>query len=193
MKTTLLALLLLSTGLTQAQPVPPEAPAVARRGLLFGAALGPAATHLRAAGTRRQGTDLGLNWKLGYALTPRLALLLNGSAAVYASAGPDRPRKRDFGGVFPAVQYWPGRRVWLLGGLGLGTDAPVFYDVQPEQPGENAYYTGPALIGSVGYELYQRGRLALDLQLRTTYARVAVPGGRVQGFSTGLLLGLNLY
>ena len=165
---------------------------VNRKGILFGAALGASTLHLRSA-QQVNSTDLAINWKVGYVLTPKLAVLLNGAVSIYDSDRQGRTRKRDFGGLFPAVQYFPARRVWVLGGVGVGTDAPVFYDLNPENKEETKYYSGLGGVAAIGYELYQKGNFTLDVQGRVTYGSVQVPQGSLNGLTTGLLLGFTFY
>lgn len=136
---------------------------------------------------------MGLNWKIGYMLNPRLALLINGSVSIYDYELSGRSRKRDFGGVFPSVQYHFRDRWWVLGGIGLGTDAPVFYDLKPENEDEPKYYTGVGGLSAIGFEIYGRNNFAIDLQARFNYSNVNLPIGTTHGYNFALLLGINFY
>ncbi len=60
----------------------------------------------------------------------------------------DRKRLRDFGGIFASTQYFVLDKLWILGGIGIGTDAPVFYDLKPENEIETKYYSGVGAISS---------------------------------------------
>jgi hypothetical protein len=150
-----------------------------RKGFVFGTALGLANSQMRFPSKNQNYTNLAINWKIGYMLNPKLAILINGSVSIYDYDLTDRPRKRDFGGVFPSVQYHITDKIWLLGGVGIGTDAPVFYDLKPENEIETKYYSGIGGISSVGYEIYKRKKLVIDLQ--------------ANGFNSAILLGINFY
>ncbi len=189
MKQVLLLLIAFISSEAIAQPATP----VIRKGFLFGAALGAANATMNFPARSQNQTDLAINWKIGYMVRPRLALVLNGAVSMYDYTGTGRTRKRDFGGIFPSAQYWLSGNLWVLGGVGLGTDAPVFYDIQPDQVAETQYHLGAGLISSVGYEMYRKKNFTLDLQLRLNYNRVKLPEGKTHGFNTGLLLGFNFY
>ena len=164
-----------------------------RKGFAFGAAFGIANSSLQFPSKKQSSTDLGINWKVGYLLNPKLALLLNGSVSVYEYNGIGRPRKRDFGGVFPALQYWLHDKFWILAGVGLGTDAPIFYDLKQDNKDETKYYSGIGVISSLGYEFYRKKNFTLDLQVRLNYSKVNLPEGNINGLNTALLLGINFY
>ena len=80
-----------------------------------------------------------------------------------------------------------------MGGIGIGTDAAVFYDLKPENTIETKYYSGIGAISSVGYEIFRKKNFALDLQARINYGSVNLPIGKLNGFTTALLVGINLY
>ena len=105
----------------------------------------------------------------------------------------NRKRSRDFGGVFASAQYFLKDKFWVLGGIGIGTDAPVFYNIKPANTGETEYYSGLGLVSSVGYEVYRKKNFAIDLQARINYSNVNLPIGKTNGFTTALLLGINFY
>ena len=164
-----------------------------RKGLLFGLSAGIANSNLTFPNEKQNNTNLALNWKVGYMLNPKLAILLNGAVSIYEYDLTDRKRLRDFGGVFASAQYFVKDKFWLLGGVGIGTDAPVFYDLKPENTVETKYYSGLGLVSSVGYEIYRKKNFALDVQARINYSSVALPIGKTKGFTTALLLGINFY
>ena len=83
--------------------------------------------------------------------------------------------------------------MWILGGVGLGTDAPVFYDLKPENTIETKYHSGIGAMSSVGYEIFRRKNFTLDLQARINYSSVNLPIGKTNGFTTALLIGFNFY
>lgn len=164
-----------------------------RKGFMVGFSTGIANSNLNFPTKDQNNTNLAINWKVGYMLNPKLAVLINGAASVYEYDISDRKRLRDFGGVFASAQYFTTNRFWVLGGIGIGTDAPVFYDLKPENTIETKYYSGFGVVSSVGYEMYRKKNFALDLQGRVNYSNVNLPIGKTIGFTTALLIGINFY
>jgi len=164
-----------------------------RKGFMFGFSSGVANSNLKFPSKNQNNNNLALNWKVGYMLNPKLALLLNGAVSIYEYDLSDRKRLRDFGGIFASSQYFVSDRIWVLGGIGIGTDAPVFYDLNPENKVETEYYSGLGLVSSVGYEFFRRKNFTLDFQARINYSNVNLPIGKTNGFTTALLLGINFY
>lgn len=136
-----------------------------------------------------------LDAKLGYLINPDFALLLTTNVSVYDYSGFGRNRKRDFGVLAPAVQYWLNDQFWILGGVGLGGDNPVFWDIRnpDNDPLETKYYPGLGIVSAVGYEIYQRKSFAIDLKAKITYRNVRLQEGKTNGVSFAFLLGVNLY
>jgi hypothetical protein len=166
---------------------------IQRKGLVFGFSTGIANSNLIFPNKKQNNTNLALNWKIGYMLNPKFALLLNGSVSVYEYDLTDRKRLRDFGGVFASAQYFVSDKFWILGGVGVGTDAPVFYDLKAENEIETKYYSGIGVASSVGYEIFRKNNFALDLQARINYSSVKLPIGTTHGLTTALLFGFNFY
>jgi hypothetical protein len=166
---------------------------VHRKGFAFGLATGVARTHLKFPAKQQNSTNLAINWKLGYGVHPKLVLLLNGAVSLYHYDLYDRPRLRDFGGIFPAAQYFISPRLWLLTGIGISTEAPVFFDINLEHHNETKYYSGIGLLSAIGYEFYQHKHFTLDLQTRFNYGVVYLPTGKMRGLSTSVSLGINFY
>lgn len=166
---------------------------IQRKGLVFGTSIGIANSNLNYPTKNQNNTNLAINWKVGYMLNPKLALLVNGAVSIYEYDLTDRKRLRDFGGVFASAQYFITDKFWALGGVGIGTDAPVFYDLNPENTVETKYYSGIGAISSIGYEIFRKRNFALDLQARMNYSSVNLPIGKTNGFTTALLIGINLY
>jgi len=166
---------------------------ITRKGFVFGFSSGIVNSNIKFPSKNQNNTNLALNWKVGYMLNPKLALLLNGAVSIYEYDLSDRKRLRDFGGIFASSQYFVSNRIWVLGGIGIGTDAPVFYDLEPENKVETEYYSGLGLVSSVGYEFFRRKKFTLDLQARINYGSVNLPIGKTNGFTTALLLGINFY
>lgn len=166
---------------------------IQRKGLVFGFSTGIANSNLNFPTKNQNNTNLAINWKAGYMLNPKFALLLNGVVSIYEYDLTDRKRLRDFGGVFASAQYFVTDKFWVLGGIGIGTDAPVFYDVKPANTVETEYYSGLGLVSSVGYDVYRKKNFAIDLQARINYSNVNLPIGKTNGCTTALLLGINFY
>ena len=164
-----------------------------REGFMFGFSTGIANSRLNFPSKNQNNTNLALNWKVGYMLNPKLAVLINGAVSVYEYDLSDRKRLRDFGGVFASAQYFTTDKFWVLGGIGIGTDAPVFYDLKPKNTVETKYYSGIGVVSSVGYEIYRKKNFALDLQARVNYSNVNLPIGKTNGITTALLVGINFY
>jgi hypothetical protein len=190
MKAITTAILSMAFGLTGASQ---SENTIHRKGILFGFSAGVANSTLSFPSTTQNHTNLALNWKLGYMVRPKIGVLLNGAVSIYEYNLSDRKRLRDFGGVFLSTQYFLNDKVWVLGGIGIGTDAPVFYDVQPEQKIETEYYKGFGLISSIGYEIWKKKNFAIDLQGRLNYSSVDLPIGKNNGFTASILLGITIY
>jgi hypothetical protein len=166
---------------------------ISRKGFVFGFSSGIANSNLKFPSKNQNNTNLALNWKIGYMLNPKFALLLNGSVSIYEYDLSDRKRLRDFGGLFASTQYFVSDKFWILGGVGVGTDAPVFYDLKPENEIETKYYSGIGAVSSVGYEIFRKKNFALDLQARVNYSSVKLPIGKTNGLTTALLIGITFY
>lgn len=168
---------------------------VERKGLVFGTALGLSHSIQSFPNKNQNDTDFGLDLKFGYMIKPNLAILLTSNVSGYDYSGIGRDRKRDFGILAPSIQFWLNDRFWILGGIGLGLDAPVFFDIEnPDtDPEETAYYSGLGLIGSAGYELYQKKKFTIDLKTRVGYRNLQITEGKTQGVSIGLLIGINFH
>ncbi|MFA6403251.1 MAG: hypothetical protein WCX31_16755 [Salinivirgaceae bacterium] len=166
---------------------------VSRKGFIFGTSLGVANANMNFPTSKQNNTNLAINWKIGYMVNPKLALLVNGAVSIYHYNLMGRARKRDFGGVFPSAQYWVSDKLWILGGIGLGTDAPVFYDLEPDNIDETKYYSGFGVVSSAGYELYRKKNFAVDLAARLNYSSVNLPIGKANGFTSAFLIGINFY
>ena len=106
-------------------------------------------------------------------------------------SGIGRTRKRDFGVLAPSVQYWFKERFWLLGGIGLGLDAPIFFDIK--DPEETKYHSGLGIVGAIGYDIYQGKKFTIDLKARMTYRNVNITEGKTSGISPALLIGINFH
>jgi Outer membrane protein beta-barrel domain len=164
-----------------------------RKGFLFSFGGGVSAIRMNFPAKSENQMGVGLNWKIGYSINPRLAIALNGAINIYDYAGSGRPRKRDFGGLMPSLQYWVSEKIWLQGGIGIGTDAPVFYDIKTKNEEETKYYTGFGAVTAVGYEFYRAKKFVLDVQGRVNFSQVNLPIGKTNGQNFAVCLGINFY
>ncbi|MBN2778213.1 MAG: hypothetical protein JXR36_11250 [Bacteroidales bacterium] len=174
-----------------------EHKAIQRKGFVFGTSYGTGYSILKFPDKNQSELGFALDVKLGYMIKPDLALLLSSNVSIYDYSGFGRDRKRDFGILAPSVQYWVNDKFWVLGGVGLGGDNPVFWDIDFENvdtdPLETKYYNGLGFVTAVGYEIYQRKNMALDLKTKISYRNVEMQEGKTNGVSFTLLLGINFY
>ncbi len=169
---------------------------VQRRGFVFGASAGIANSIINYPNQSDQFSDLALDFKIGYMIKSNLALLLTSNVSIYDYSGFGRDRKREFGVLAPTVQYWLPHKLWIQGGIGIGGDNPVFWDIKnpDEDELETKYYSGLGLITALGYEIYQsENHFIVDLKLKAMYRKVTIQEGQTSGFSYGLLIGISMY
>lgn len=163
---------------------------VERKGFMIGVGLGAGTLSLNTNDTSKLTISTTLpNIKVGYLLNKRFALLALLPGANYKYNGNDR----GFEGLIIAGQYWIKDNWWVSGGTGLTFDAPAFYTVK--DPKTAAFYTGaPAFTLSTGYEIWNKGRFALDLQYRIFIGKSNLPNnGQREGISNVLIVGFNWY
>lgn len=192
MKKAIIIILLLSfTILSYAQ----NEQIVTRKGFVFGASIGISSSIQSFPNTSQNDIDFGLDLKLGYMIKPNIAILLTSNVSGYEYSGIGRTRKRDFGVLAPSLQYWFKERFWLLGGIGLGLDAPVFFDIKDPETNkeETEYHGGLGIVGAIGYDIYQGKKFVIDLKARITYRNVNITEGKTSGISPSLLIGINFY
>lgn len=171
-------------------------PTFQRTGFVFGASFGIANTSLNFPDQSYQHTDFGLDFKIGYMIKSDIAILLTSNVSIYDYSGFGRDRQRDFGVFAPTIQYWLYHNLWVQGGVGIGGDNPVFWDIKnpDEDDLETKYYSGLGVLTSVGYEIFQlKNNFTLDIKFRSMYRRVKMQEGQTTGFSYGILLGFNFY
>ena len=166
-----------------------------RKGFIFGLSSGAAYSNINFPNKTARSIDFALDAKVGYMLKPNLAMLVITNVSIYNYEGFGRSRKRDFGLLALGMQYWIKPKLWLLAGLGLGGDNPVFFDIKnPEtDPLETKYYNGIGLVAAVGHEIYQRNNFAIDVKTKLTFRDVKMLEGNTNGWSFSILLGCNLY
>jgi len=165
------------------------------KGFVIGTSIGVSHSIQSFPNKSQSNTDFGFDLKLGYMLKPNFALLLTTNVSGYDYSGIGRDRKRDFGILAPTVQYWFHERFWVQAGIGLGLDAPVFFDIKDPDNNkeETQYHTGFGILGAIGYEFYQTKKFALDLKARMTYRNVNITEGKTTGVSPSILIGINFY
>jgi hypothetical protein len=163
---------------------------IERKGFVIGLGLGAGALTLNTNDTTNVSFSTTLpNLKIGYMVNQRLALLALLPGANYKYNGKDR----GFEGLIIAGQYWVKNNWWVLGGTGLTFDAPAFYTVKDPKTAE--FNTGfPALTFATGYEVWHKGRFALDLQYRIFLGKSNLPNnGQREGISNMFIFGFNWY
>lgn len=173
-----------------------------RTGLMGGVSLGagalnvsgtasdPAAELVGEAGD--QGVDTGFNMYLGFSTSPRTAVLIDlalvGLAEGVVVDGEVRVGANRI--TFPsatsshtslvlagALQYWPTSKVWLRGGLGVGTlDRDLVVEAVDLTVTLNKG-TGFATLVATGVDFWRRGNFAMDAQFH--YAFLALNGLRI--------------
>lgn len=171
----------------------PEKKPFTRGEFIFGAALGGSSLHLSGAALPDE-TQAGLslpNFKIGKMITGRTALLVYLPGTVYTYKGEGRQRDRGFEGIIPSAQYWLKERWWVIGGAGLGMDAPAFYDIKNKE--ERKFYFGPTALAGTGFEIWRKDSCTIDLQARAHYSAISQPEGTLKGLAYSVLLGFNFY
>ena len=168
---------------------------VYRKGFVFGTAIGVSHSIHNFPNNKQNNTDIGLDFKVGYMIRPNMALLLSSNVSSYDYSGVGRDRKRDFGIVAPTIQYWLNDKLWVLGGVGLGVDAPIFWDIKNPDANreETKYYTGLGGVTALGFDIYRKKNFTVDIKTRLTYRNVQLQEGRACGFSPAVLIGINFY
>ncbi|MFN0275984.1 MAG: hypothetical protein ACKVPJ_09580 [Chitinophagales bacterium] len=166
---------------------------VEREGFIFGASVGASSLCLRYPASDVQTVSAFSlpNFKFGYMVTNRTALLLYFPGSVYSYTGEGRTRDRGFEAILPSAQYWITDRWWALAGAGLGMDAPAFYDIQNEE--ERKFYFGGSVVLATGFELLRKGKFVLDTQGRVHYGTASLTEGTRTGIAYSILVGVNWY
>jgi hypothetical protein len=174
-----------------------DRPVLPKKGFVFGIQNGAGFINTSVSTDKNnfQSGHMAYNWKLGWMLNPKTALLLQGGISTYMYGGSTeapRQRLRGFEGLIPSVQCYPAERIWVAAGMGIGMDNPVFYDVKNQTEGKY-YYGGFKTSLSAGYEFFKWKNKALDLQGRISYGTATVPEGKRNSLAFDILLGFNLF
>ncbi len=163
---------------------------IERNGFVFGVGTGGGVLTLNTNDTIQTTFSATLpNIKVGYMINQKVALLALFPGATYKYNGKDR----GFEGIMIGAQYWLKEKWWMLGGAGLTFDAPAFYTVR--DPQKAGFYIGvPALTFSTGYEVWRKGRFAIDLQYRIFVGKSNLPNKNYrEGISNIFMVGFNWY
>lgn len=191
MKTFFYSFILISSLSVRAQSQ--ESVEVQRRGFIFGTAFGASSLQLNTTSLVKE-TQYSIsfpNFKIGSMISNRSAVVLYLPGSIYRYKSVGRERDRGFEGIIPSYQYWMNNRWWILSGVGLCLDAPAFYDIKSED--ERKFYFGPSIITAVGYEVWSKGKFALDVQGRINYGYSNIPEGRRSGLAVNVMVGFNWY
>jgi hypothetical protein len=164
-----------------------------RKKFFFGASFGTSYLSLSSDLIGDENTFGGSapNMKFGWMISQKTAVAVLLPGTVYSFKSQGRVRDRGFEGIIPVVQLWPKDRWWIMGGGGLGMDAPAFYDIKDES--ERKFYFGAAAVAGTGFEIWRRKHFALDIQGRAHMGFVDAPEGRRNGMAFSVLLGVNWY
>ena len=164
-----------------------------RKGFFLGSAFGAGVLTLSSSliGENTQTGATFPNLKAGTMVSENTAAVLLLPGTVYAFKWGEEERARGFEGFFPSVQHWVADRWWILGGAGLGMDAPAFYDIKDKA--DRKFYFGPAAVAGTGFEIFRKGPFALDLQGRVHYARINAPEGKREGLAFNFMVGITRY
>ncbi len=163
-------------------PPPPSFGVVDRKGFIIGFSLGGGSFSSAECNNCDSLSGVGLDIHLGGMLTPRLALMFDGSGVAHTEENGSVIHIIDT----VAAQYWVTPRVWLKGGLGIGRLSVNDRDGNEIAASE----TGTGALFAAGVELVQSRTFALDLQLRAS----AVSYDNVDTISmTSLTVGVNWY
>ena len=164
-----------------------------KKGFIFGTAFGASFINLNFEPRQTQNEISASlpNFKIGTMISKRSALFVYLPGSIYTFNDSGRKRDRGFEGIIPSFQYWIKERWYILGGVGLGMDAPAFYDIKNEE--ERKFYFGTTVIAGTGYEFWQKGKFAMDIQSRMHYGSVDVAEGKLNGLAFSVLIGFNWY
>lgn len=164
-----------------------------RKGFIFSTAFGISSVGLNfpSYGKQNEISASLPNFKIGAMISEHTALLVYLPGSIYTYKNEGRKRDRGFEGIIPSVQYWLKERWWVLGGAGLGLDAPVFYDIKNEE--ERKFYFGGSVVAATGYEIWRKGRCTIDVQSRIHYGTANLTEGSRKGMAFNFLVGFNWY
>jgi hypothetical protein len=151
---------------------PDAAQGTERRGFVAGLAAGFTTTSLNLCGLDDCSDGFAVSeLKLGGMISRKAALILDFANAAQRSG----PALWNHHVLAAAVQYWPARRVWLKGGVGLGfVDRGSSLGFLGSGVGSVSTTHAAGLVGA-GVEMARHGRFALDCQLPVFGTRGTFP------------------
>jgi len=161
-----------------------------KSGFAYGVAIGVGSLSIESEEKKLINLSATLpNVKLGYMLNEKNALWIYLPGATFKH----HEKSRGFEAFTLASQHWVNKKLWVLGGIGITFDAPVFYEV--ENPSAEDFNTGfPAITISTGYEIWSKDRFSIDLQYRFFYGTSNLPNDSVRtGIANMIMIGLNWY
>ena len=162
-------------------PPPPPVYHAYRQGVTFGAGLGIGAMTADACGPSCGG-GVAFEFHLGGMLTPRVGLMFDAFPVIHPINSDVNAYNTQY--TF-AVQAFLTDQFWLKGGFGL-----AHYSETSDFYGGLGSDTGEAVTLAAGFEIYQAGDFAIDLQLRLGRSFYDVAKDHGVG---ALLIGFNWY
>lgn len=126
------------------------------------------------------------NLRFGYFLNHQFAIQLLLPGSIYKKD----ETTRGFEAALISGQYWMTKKWWVMAGIGLTIDAPVFWSVDPDNVEFN--FGIPAATLAVGHELWNSNRFAIDIQYRYFYGQAKLENElKRTGMSNMIILGFN--
>lgn len=184
-----------SYGPPSAQPAPPPpaepAPGIYRSGWYFGVSVGGGGISFQDRDGNRSeslGAIMG-DIYFGGMVTPQLGIQLELWGALhdydpYEFQGYETAQLA-LGNAGIAAKYWATPKLWLK--LGLGTASQEF-----QLDGETVdTVKGSSFLAGIGYELWQRGNMAIDVQFSTTMT--SYEQGAADSTVSGIKFGMSWY
>ena len=159
--------------------------------IFIGAAIGVSTLNLDSE-NYQSGRQTGMsfpNFKIGKMISSKTALLIYLPGTVYNFENTDRNRQRGFEAILLGTQYWIQNRTWVIAGVGLGMDAPAFYDIETAE--ERNFNFGYAATAAVGFDILSFNKSVINLQGRVQYGSVDVGQEQLKGTAISLLVGYN--
>ena len=159
--------------------------------VLIGTAIGFSTLKLDSE-NYQSGSQTGMsfpNIKIGKMISNKTALLVYLPGTIYDFENADRDRQRGFEAILISAQYWVQNRIWLMGGIGLGLDAPVFYDIKT--PEERNFNIGYSAAAAVGFDVLKFKKSVIDIQGRVHYGSIDIGEEQLKGSAFTILVGYN--
>jgi hypothetical protein len=155
---------------------------------------------------RGSGPALAVNARLGYLVTPRLAVLVDGAFDGVVWSGPDVPREQDGWTISPrhgsafeialglhvgaAAQVFLTERLWLRAGAGLGVVTYQADSDDTQRDGASSTSLGLGVLAGLGWELTHTAT-ATKNRAMTLEAQFIGGPMRSDAYNYGATLGLG--